>query len=86
MDNNLGTIWSQITLDYRQFDQAIDHITQQHRWLDAQTKQAMENIAAHYERMGKRMSLAITTPLALLSKSGLGHSPTSSNRWPTPNL
>lgn len=68
MDNNLGTIWSQITLDYRQFDQAIDHITQQHRWLDAQTKQAMENIAAHYERMGKRMSLAITTPLALLSR------------------
>lgn len=65
---NLGSIWAEVGLNYAKYDQGIEHIARQNQWIDAETQKAMNRMGDHFDRMGKRMSVAVTAPLMLMAR------------------
>jgi|LSQX01.1.fsa_nt_gb TP901 family phage tail tape measure protein len=65
---NLGSIWAEVGLNYAKYDQGIEHIARQNQWIDAETQKAMNRMSDHFDRMGKRMSVAVTAPLMLMAR------------------
>jgi TP901 family phage tail tape measure protein len=65
---NLGSIWAEVGLNYAKYDQGIEHIARQNQWIDTETQKAMNRMGDHFDRMGKRMSVAVTAPLLLMAR------------------
>lgn len=60
---SLGTIWSEMGLDYSKFDQGTAEISRRTIELERLTQQSLSKMGEQWTQFGARMSLAVTAPL-----------------------